>query len=365
MFAEKSISAMSKIYAIYLYGDISLWSESSARNIVAQVAEAERTSDEIVLHMHSYGGSVIEGNMIINALRGCRIPVTAYVDGIAASMAAMLLTAAGKVYMSENALLMLHAPAAYYTAGRGTAEEHAKVAEMLRSMEQLFIKALVTRTGQSEKAVKAWMNGDNWFSAKQALDEGLIDGIVDAIAPAQTTPTPQQAGASTIEQVYAMFSGITAYAVSPKPEAKDSKTTGTIHKYHNHMEISKQIAAALGMSDAMGDEQIVAKVRELQTAAAEAGGLRQKVEAYEKQEAEQREAQCVALVAEAEKARKITASERERWLGFARANYEDTKAILSGMPAAHDLSELPANTPPTDPWKARLDEIERRSKQLR
>lgn len=353
---------MGKTYTIYLYGDIAVWSEASARNIVAQVAEAERTADELEVHVHSYGGSVIEGNMIINALRGCRIPVTAYVDGIAASMAAMLLTATRRVYMSENALLMIHAPASYYTAGRGTAQEHAKTAAMLESLEEVFVKALAGRTGKSKKAVKAWMQGDNWFSAQQALDEGLIDDIVDAIAPTQTTPTPQQAEASAIEQVYAMFGGIVAPTACIQQEAEVPKPIDTIN-HDNLMEISKQIAAALSIDESASDGQIVAKIRELQTAAAEAEGLRKKVEAYQKEETERRDAQCVALVAEAEKARKITASERERWLGFARANYEDTKAILNGMPAAHDLSESPANTTPADPWKARLEEIERRSKQ--
>lgn len=365
MFAEKSEKQMGKTCTIYLYGDIAIWSEASARNIAAQVAEAERTADELVVRVHSYGGSVIEGNMIINALRNCRIPVTAYVDGIAASMAAMLLTAVGRVYMSENALLMLHAPAACCTAGRGTAQEHAKTAAMLESLEDVFVKALAARTGKSKKTVKAWMTGDNWFSARQAMDEGLVDGIVDAIASPETTPTPQQAEASTVEQVYAMFGGITASAALAQGEATAPEVVETIFQNDNHMEISKQIAAALGVGDSVSDEQIVSRVRELHTAAAEAEGLRRKVEYYEKQEAERFEAQCTALVTEAEKARKITASERERWLGFARANYEDTKAILSGMPAAHDLSESPANTPPADPWKARLEEIERRSKQSR
>ncbi len=349
---------MKETYRIYLYGDITVWSEASARSIVAQIAEAERTAAEIALHIHSYGGSVIEGNMIINALRNCRIPVTAYVDGIAASMAAMLLTAAGKVYMSENALLMLHAPAACYTSGRGTAEEHTKTAEMLRSLEQLFVKALMVRTGKSEKAVKAWMSGDNWFSAQQALDAGLIDGIVDAIVSDEHTPTLTQASASTVEQVYAMFGTLQIPVAHVHSFSTNSKTT-------KNMDFNKQVAEALGVDVAAGDERIIAKLKEVQAAAAEVEELRRKVGEYEKQEADRFEAQCATLVTEAEKARKITASERERWLGFARANYDDTKTILDGMPAARDLSEQSANTPPTDPWQARFEEIERRNKQIK
>lgn len=53
-----------------------------------QIEEAADASDEICLRVHCYGGSVIEGNMIFNAIRNSKIPVNIYIDGIAASMAA-------------------------------------------------------------------------------------------------------------------------------------------------------------------------------------------------------------------------------------------------------------------------------------
>lgn len=190
--------------AIKLYGNISEWNANNATEFIARLQEASKGVKRAQIHMHCYGGSVIEGNMIYNAIKSCKVPVDIYIDGIAASMAAILITAASKVYMSENAFIMVHAPAGGNVM-RGTADEYLKAAKALQAMEKMAIKAFMSRTGKEEDYIKAWMEGDNWFSAEEALSEGLIDEITDKVAVNIQTLSKPEIVTSSVEGIYDIY----------------------------------------------------------------------------------------------------------------------------------------------------------------
>ena len=80
--------------------------------------------------------------------------------------------------MAENDFVMVHAPSSYLN---GNAEDLEKAAKLLRAMEDNFISAYSKRTGKKEEDLREWMQGENWFSAKEALAEKLIDGITDYV----------------------------------------------------------------------------------------------------------------------------------------------------------------------------------------
>ena len=142
-----------------------------------QLTEAQKDADVIELHVHCPGGDVFEGSVIYNAIKESPTPVDVYIDGMAASMASVIMLAARKIYMAENAFIMIHAP---HTFSCGNAEDLEKAAHLLRSIEANFIEAFCARTGKEKDAVAEWLKGDNWFSAQEAADEKLIDGIVGA-----------------------------------------------------------------------------------------------------------------------------------------------------------------------------------------
>lgn len=167
---------MSKTVKINLYGEINSYGENSSVEFISRFSQAEKDTEEIELHIHSVGGDVFEGNMIYNTIKNSKKKVTAYIDGIAASMASVIMLACDKIYMAENAFVMIHAPSSYMG---GNAEDLEKAAKLLRAIEENFVKAYAKRTGKKEEDVREWMKGDNWFSAKEALEEGLIDGITD------------------------------------------------------------------------------------------------------------------------------------------------------------------------------------------
>lgn len=190
---------------IKLYGNIADWTLNSAEVFCDRLMSASEGADRVSLHVHSYGGSVIEGSVICNAIKNNPVPVDIYVDGIAASMAAIVLQSADRRYMAENAFLMIHAPAGG-DVGRGTAGDLEKAAKTLKEIEDIFIKTLVSRTGKSEEYVQKWMEGDNWFSAKEALNEGLIDEIVNPVIPNVKALSRSEIEASGLQSVYDIYS---------------------------------------------------------------------------------------------------------------------------------------------------------------
>lgn len=218
---------MAKKVKLKLYGDITEWGINNAEGFIRNLQDANRGAERIALHVHSYGGSVLEGNMLYNAIKNNPVPVDCHIDGIAASMAAIVLTAADKVYMAENAFLMLHAPAGG-TTGRGTAEEHVKVANLLSEIEKTFVKALASRTGKDEEYVKKWLSGENWLSASQALEEGLIDGITTPVAKDVKTLSVAEAKGLTASGVYSAFN---AYLINNQTNKNEMNKKEIIEKF--------------------------------------------------------------------------------------------------------------------------------------
>lgn len=185
---------------LYLYGDIDTWGENSAAAFTQRFNEACKTSDSIDLHIHSCGGSVFEGSLIYNLLKNSKKPVDVYIDGLVASMGTIVMLPARNIYMSANAYMMIHAPRG--SAFLATAREMESAMKLLRAMEQNFVDAYTARTGKSKEDIAKWLQGDNWFSAKEALAEKLIDGIVDAVAIDVNEPQQEELKGIKPEALY-------------------------------------------------------------------------------------------------------------------------------------------------------------------
>lgn len=163
---------------LFLYGTI--WDGDGAY-FLDVFSRMDGVYPDIEVHIHCNGGSVFDGNLMYNTILNAKSACDGFVDGIAASMAGVLLMAFRKVFMAENAFIMLHAPSG---CTWGDAQKHENNAGLLRSIEKNFAKKLVARTGKKEADVKKWMVGDNWFDAEQAKEAGLIDEIVDPVTQA-------------------------------------------------------------------------------------------------------------------------------------------------------------------------------------
>ncbi len=160
---------------ILLYGTIY---DGDGRYIVYELNRVFSKYDDVTVHLHTPGGDVFEGNLIYNTLANTKTNVNIVVDGLSASMGSIIMLAGKKISMASNAFVMVHAP---WGSAFGTHIEMTSAAKLLQSMEKLFVNQYSKRTGKTVDELKQWMIGDNWFSAEEALEAGLIDEIIEPV----------------------------------------------------------------------------------------------------------------------------------------------------------------------------------------
>ena len=151
-----------------------------ANLIVAQLLflESENPDKDVHLYINSPGGSVTAGLVIYDTMQFIRPHVTTMCIGQAASMGAVLLAAGekGKRYALPNSRVMIHQPLGGFQGQATDIEIHAK--EILLIRERLN-KILADHTGRDLDAIGRDTDRDNFMSADESRDYGLIDQVVD------------------------------------------------------------------------------------------------------------------------------------------------------------------------------------------
>ena len=140
--------------------------------------ESEDPTKDINIYINSPGGSVTSGMAIYDTMQFVRPDISTICVGMAASMAQVLLCAgaAGKRFALPNSRIMMHQPLGG-TQGQATdIEIYTK--EMLRIREMLY--AIISKhTGKDTKTILKDADRDNYMSAKQAVDYGIVDKILE------------------------------------------------------------------------------------------------------------------------------------------------------------------------------------------
>lgn len=186
---------------IKLYGTIGL--QIRADQFVNTLSELEQIGcTDLTIHLHSQGGDVIEGNVIFNAIQRTPIHTKIIIDGLAASMAGIIILSADEVEICENAFVMIHRP---YTNGGGNADDIESTAKVLRSMETTFINCIVTKTAMTEEQIKTkfFNNSDCWLNADEAVQYGFATRKIASLAKVQNITQTEQ---MSIENIYNRFS---------------------------------------------------------------------------------------------------------------------------------------------------------------
>lgn len=166
----KNVAGQKSTATVHLYDAIDPWWGISAQSFVDEIRDLD--VDEIILRVNSPGGSVYDGIAITNALRSHSAKVTAYVDGIAASIASVIITAADEVVMMPNSEIMIHEPWGY---GMGDARDLAKTAGRLDQIAVNIAGAYADRAGGKSADWRDAMLAETWYSAAEAVTAGLAD----------------------------------------------------------------------------------------------------------------------------------------------------------------------------------------------
>ena len=151
----------------------------SASLVVAQLLflEAEDPGKDVQLYINSPGGSVTAGMAIYDTMQYIKCDVSTICIGMAASMGAFLLSGGtkGKRLALPNAEIMIHQPSG---GAQGQATEIKIVAEHILKTKQKLNEILAANTGQPIETIALDTERDNYMSAQEAMEYGLIDKVI-------------------------------------------------------------------------------------------------------------------------------------------------------------------------------------------
>ncbi|OQK17307.1 ATP-dependent Clp protease proteolytic subunit [Methyloprofundus sedimenti] len=169
-------SRLLKERVIFLVGQVE---DYMANLVVAQLLflESENPDKDIHLYINSPGGSVTAGMAIYDTMQFIKPDVSTMCIGQAASMGSLLLTggAAGKRYCLPHSRVMIHQPLGGFQGQASDFDIHAR--EILTIREKLN-RILSHHTGQDMEKIQADTDRDNFLSADEAVDYGLIDKVL-------------------------------------------------------------------------------------------------------------------------------------------------------------------------------------------
>lgn len=237
----KQIADNQSVLQIYLYGEIepsylNIWgdlveSKTSAEYIRKAIEKAE-TINGIELYINSIGGYVDEGVSIYNLLKRQSVPVTAYIDGMACSIASVVAMAADKIVMPSNTTMMIHhAVGGCY----GNAKEHRDYAEQLEKISTASTNSYLVHASEklTREKLEPLLDAETFLTAQEAFDLGLCDEIVDPVdlteskeivndAQQKKNPKAKQAAAELLKMLGTKPKPQTPPEPQAEPKEKDS-----------------------------------------------------------------------------------------------------------------------------------------------
>jgi len=157
-------------------------SDTSASLIIAQLLflESADPDKDIQLYINSPGGSVTAGWAVYDTMQYIKCDVSTICLGLAASFGAFLLAggAHGKRMALPNSEIMIHQPAMHGNGIQGPASDIKIMSDYMQKSRQRLNRFLAVNTGRSEEEIARDTERDNFMSAEEALEYGLIDSIL-------------------------------------------------------------------------------------------------------------------------------------------------------------------------------------------
>lgn len=170
---------------MYIYGDIAdekWYDEDVTPKTIRDALTQMGAVKNLDIHINSNGGSCIAGNAIISILDTYRrkngTSLNVYIEGIAASMGSGIASVGDKVYMADNALLMLHKP---LLATIGNADDLQKAIEILDKTEETLVSNYMRRFKGTEDELRQMMSDETWLTADEAKEWGFADEIIEGV----------------------------------------------------------------------------------------------------------------------------------------------------------------------------------------
>ncbi|MBQ2513472.1 MAG: ATP-dependent Clp endopeptidase proteolytic subunit ClpP [Clostridia bacterium] len=154
--------------------------DATASLVIAQLLylESQNPDEDVSFYINSPGGSVTSGMAIYDTMKFIRCDVQTICVGLAASMGAFLLSAGtkGKRIALPHSEIMIHQPLG---AAEGQCSDVLIRAELLKNTKKMLNTILAENTGKSYEEIERDTDRDNFMTAKEALEYGIIDKIIE------------------------------------------------------------------------------------------------------------------------------------------------------------------------------------------
>lgn len=176
---------------LFFYGDIvsetwqSEWYEDDmAPGDVKEFLDQLDGTENINIHINSGGGSVFGGIAIYNMLRRNNAHKTVYVDGLAASIASVIMMAGDEIVMTKNATVMIHKPSASYFFTTKNADDLRKDAESLDTCQEAIMQTYMTKAKVDKEEIEQKVNDETWLTGEEAAElfDIKVEEANDAVA---------------------------------------------------------------------------------------------------------------------------------------------------------------------------------------
>ena len=166
---------------VYLWGVVD---DKSAKEVVSKflLLDADKPGEEIKFYINSPGGVVTSGMVMYDTMRMMKSPVSTICMGLAASMGSILLSGGvkGKRFIYPHGEVMIHQPS---LGGfiRGVSADLEIQAVQTKKVKEIGAKILAQNCGKTMDQVMKDFDRDYWMVAKEAIEYGIVDGIVEKI----------------------------------------------------------------------------------------------------------------------------------------------------------------------------------------
>lgn len=161
---------------VRIYDEIGGWG-ISARWFAEELAALGQIN-RINLHIHSPGGSVLDGLAIYNLLKAHPAQKTVYIDGMACSMASAIAMVGNPIIMPENAMMMVHRPRGVVG---GESDDIREYADLLDKIEGVIIPIYAEKTGKTPEEIAALLEKETWMSGAECVSEGFADKLIQPV----------------------------------------------------------------------------------------------------------------------------------------------------------------------------------------
>lgn len=316
-----SVNKATREAVMRLYGEIG--SKIDGDYFAQQLASLDAEDlDMIRIRVNSPGGYVFQGMSIVSALLSMNTPVCVHIDGIAASMAAVIAVAADKVCMMDYAKMMIHDP---YFMDTDSQTLSAKQRKMLARLTDMLRQVLVRR-GMDEATMSKLMREETWFSAEEAKSAGLCDEITSSARNEYMGLEPMQLVAAINEEYQS-----------------------TNHQQMEKVNLSAEAIVALGSKSGQMDEAAVSaaivaaiagKDKEIAALKAEKEKAEAEIAQLKKEKEDAVAAEASAFADRLLKDGKIDASAKDAVVETYKANPENARKIFGSVPERTRLSSM-------------------------